>query len=87
MRSAETEFIGGPLDGRVLPVYLSPFSAVPKLYKVPVPAHGEEPARTLVYARAKRYSSKGRPRWVYEYQAPPAERPVAEPEPRQTDGE
>ncbi|MFF7631921.1 hypothetical protein ACFZB9_02025 [Kitasatospora sp. NPDC008050] len=67
MRSADTEFIGGPLDGRVLPIYLSPFNAVPKVYKVPVPAHGEEPARTLVYLRAKRYSAKGRPRWVYEY--------------------
>ncbi|MGF1427324.1 hypothetical protein [Kitasatospora sp. LaBMicrA B282] len=69
MRSAETEFIGGPLDGRILPVYLNPFNAVPKVYKVPVPAHGEEPARTLVYRRAKRHSAKGRPRWVYEYEA------------------
>ncbi|MDH6115775.1 hypothetical protein [Kitasatospora sp. GAS204B] len=80
MRSADTEFIGGPLDGRVLPVYLSPFNAVPKRYSVPVPAHGEEPARTLVYVRAKRYSSKGRARWVYEYQVPESERPDAEPE-------
>ncbi|WP_329563694.1 hypothetical protein [Kitasatospora sp. NBC_01266] len=83
MRSADTEFIGGPLDGRVLPVYLSPFNAVPKVYQVPVPATDEQPARTLVYLRAKRYSSKGRPRWVYEYQVPESERPLEEQRPEE----
>lgn len=71
MRSADTEFIGGPLDGRVLPILLSPFNAVPKVYSVPVPAHGDVPAQTLRYERAKAYSSKGRARWQYEYVPPP----------------
>ncbi|MFI9272569.1 hypothetical protein ACIGXM_17845 [Kitasatospora sp. NPDC052896] len=68
MKSAETEFIGGPLDGQILPILLSPFNGVPKVYKVPVPAHGDEPARTLVYTRAKAFDSRGRARWQYTYQ-------------------
>ncbi|MFE0462000.1 hypothetical protein ACFW1A_22400 [Kitasatospora sp. NPDC058965] len=67
MRSADTEFHGGPLDGRVLPVLLTPFNNVPKYYRVPVPAHADEPARTLVYVRAKEFDAKGRSRWRYEY--------------------
>ncbi|WP_441246378.1 hypothetical protein [Kitasatospora sp. McL0602] len=67
MRSAETEFIGGPLDGRVLDVLLTPLSNVPKVYRVPVPAHGDVPGVTLVYRRAKEYDAKGRWRWRYEY--------------------
>ncbi|MDH6574991.1 hypothetical protein [Kitasatospora sp. MAP5-34] len=67
MRSAETEFIGGPLDGKVLPIMLSPFNSVPKIYRVPVPAHGDVPSTTLIYRRAKEYDAKGRSRWRYEY--------------------
>ncbi|WP_063857257.1 MULTISPECIES: hypothetical protein [unclassified Kitasatospora] len=67
MRSTDTEFHGGPLDGRVLPIALTPFNNVPKTYRVPVPAHGENPATTLVYHRAKEYDPKGRWRWRYEY--------------------
>lgn len=72
MKSADTPFVGGPLDGRTLPVGLTPLSSVPKFYKVPVPAHGDTPAVTLVYRRAKEHDAKGRWRWVYEYQAPDA---------------
>jgi len=67
VKSADTEFVGGPLDGKVLPIMLSPFHNVPKVYKVPVPAHGDTPATTLVYRRAKEYDPKGRWRWRYEY--------------------
>ncbi|MFE9427976.1 hypothetical protein ACFYNO_34045 [Kitasatospora sp. NPDC006697] len=70
MRSADTEFVGGPLDGRVLPILLSPFNAVPKVYRVPVPAYGNRAAETLVYDRAKVHDAKGRPRWRYEYRPP-----------------
>ncbi|BAJ28182.1 MULTISPECIES: hypothetical protein [Kitasatospora] len=68
MKSADTEFIGGPLDGRVLPVPLGMMHSVPKVYRVPVPAYGDTPAVTLVYRRAKEYGPKGgRYRWRYEY--------------------
>ncbi|MFD7641105.1 hypothetical protein ACFV4P_10680 [Kitasatospora sp. NPDC059795] len=67
MKSSDTEFLGGPLDGRVLPILLSPLHTVPKVYRVPVPAHGDTPAITLVYRRAKEYNAKGRFRWRYEY--------------------
>ncbi|WP_055587118.1 hypothetical protein [Peterkaempfera griseoplana] len=70
MRSADTEFVGGPLDGRVLPILLSPFNNVPKVYRVPVPAHLDRPATTLEYHRAKQYDARGRWRWRYEYGAP-----------------
>lgn len=59
--------MGGPLDGTVLPILLSPFNNVPRIYRVPVPAHGGNPAVTLIYRRAKQYDSKGRWRWFYEY--------------------
>ncbi|MFF4650601.1 hypothetical protein [Streptomyces sp. NPDC001380] len=69
MRSAETEFVGGPLDGRVLPIPVGPFNGVPKTYRVPVPAHLGRPASVLVYHRAKQYDARGRWRWRYEYAA------------------
>ncbi|MER5638510.1 hypothetical protein ABT095_16305 [Kitasatospora sp. NPDC002227] len=69
MRSAKTEFHGGPLDGRVLDILLNTLGNVPKVYRVPVPAHGDTPAVTLVYRRAKEYDPKGRWRWRYEYDA------------------
>jgi hypothetical protein len=67
MRSTDTEFVGGPLDGRVLPIMVSLFNAVPKVYPVPVPAHGDEPARTLLYDRVKVHDAKGRAGYRYEY--------------------
>ncbi|GAA4846572.1 hypothetical protein [Kitasatospora terrestris] len=67
MKSADTEFVGGPLDGKVLPILLGLFHSVPKVYKVPVPTTDDRPAHTLVYRRAKEYDAKGRFRWRYEY--------------------
>lgn len=69
VKSADTEFVGGPLDGRVLPVLLGMTHSVPKVYRVPVPAHGDVPATVLVYRRAKEHDAKGRFRWRYEYDA------------------
>lgn len=69
VKSTETPFVGGPLDGRALPVMLTPFHNVPKVYRVPVPAYHDTPAVTLVYRRAKEYDAKGRWRWRYEYDA------------------
>ncbi|WP_371481931.1 hypothetical protein [Kitasatospora sp. NBC_00315] len=65
MRSAETEFVGGPLDGRILPIPLGPFNGVPKIYRVPVPAVGNTPAETLVYTRAKEQRGA---RWYWRYE-------------------
>ncbi|MFD0398426.1 hypothetical protein ACFVHI_10150 [Kitasatospora sp. NPDC127121] len=66
MKSADTEFIGGPLDGRILPIPLGPMFGVPKTYKVPVPAHGDSPARTLVYVRSKQVRGISW-HWRYEF--------------------
>jgi hypothetical protein len=71
MRSAETEFVGGPLDGRVLPILLGAFNDVPKVYRVPVPAGQDRPATVLVYRRAKVPGSRGRWRWRYEFEPAP----------------
>ncbi|WP_263105659.1 hypothetical protein [Kitasatospora sp. DSM 101779] len=68
MKSAETEFVGGPLDGRVLPIMLGSFWTIPKVYRVPVPATEGLPAVTLVYRRSKVFGTKGW-RWRYEYDA------------------
>ncbi|GAA2996365.1 hypothetical protein ACFVUY_12460 [Kitasatospora sp. NPDC058063] len=66
MKSADTEFVGGPLDGTILPIPLGPMLGVPKKYKVPVPAHGEAAARTLVYVRSKQVRGLSW-FWRYEY--------------------
>ncbi|WP_316520934.1 hypothetical protein [Kitasatospora brasiliensis] len=66
MKSADTEFVGGPLDGRILPIPLGPMFGVPKKYKVPVPAHEGVPARTLVYVRSKQVRGLSWS-WRYEY--------------------
>ncbi|MEV7781006.1 hypothetical protein [Kitasatospora sp. NPDC088351] len=65
MKSADTEFVGGPLDGRILPIPLGPMYGVPRTYKVPVPSHGDSPARTLVYVRAKQQRGAG---WFWRYE-------------------
>ncbi len=40
MRSEDTVFVGGPLDGRVLPVLVGATGRPPKTYEVPVPGSG-----------------------------------------------
>ncbi|MDQ0789154.1 hypothetical protein QFZ63_002941 [Streptomyces sp. B3I7] len=72
MKSADTPFVGGPLDGRVLPVLLGPTGHPPKTYRVPVPdAAGGEPT-VLVYRRVQ-YGRGGPPwlsqGWRYEFDA------------------
>ncbi|MEV6314753.1 hypothetical protein [Streptomyces sp. NPDC051776] len=70
MRSEEMPFVGGPLDGRVLPVLVGATGHPPKVYEVPVPdALGGEPA-VHVYRRVPAGYSKrlGLQRgWKYEY--------------------
>lgn len=44
MRSEETLFVGGPLDGRVLSVLVGANGRPPKTYEVPVPDPGSHTA-------------------------------------------
>lgn len=69
MRAEETEFVGGPLDGRVLPVLTGVFGNPPRTYSVPVPAvDGGEPV-VHVYVRTAHPDPRRRrlSRWRYEY--------------------
>ncbi|HWM35970.1 MAG TPA: hypothetical protein VNS49_02480 [Streptomyces sp.] len=49
MRSEETVFVGGPMDGRVLPVLVGVNGRPPKNYEVPVPAPETGRATVHVY--------------------------------------
>lgn len=70
MKSQDTPFVGGPLDGRVLPVLLGPTGHPPKTYRVPVPDAAGGPPAVLVYRRVQA-GPAGRfglhPGWKYEY--------------------
>lgn len=79
MKSENTPFEGGPLDGRVLPVLLGVTGHPPKTYRVPVPDAAGGPPTVLVYRREPRGYSKrlGLVRgWKYRYdpQGAPEER-------------
>lgn len=68
MRSAQTPFTGGPLDGRTLPVLLGPTGRPPKTYEVPVPQGGGR--RTVLVYRLEpaAVGRLGLPRgWRYVY--------------------
>lgn len=68
MRTEDVPFVGGPLDGRVLPVLTGPTGLPPKQYKVPVPDAAGGPPTVLVYRREPVAPSKrlGLPRgWRY----------------------
>ncbi len=70
MKSEETPFEGGPLDGRVLPVLLGPTGHPPKTYRVPVPDSAGGPPTVLVYRRVQAGVSKKlglHQGWKYEY--------------------
>ncbi|MEU1189624.1 hypothetical protein [Streptomyces sp. NPDC005859] len=72
MKSEDTPFEGGPMDGRVLPVLLGPTGHPPKTYRIPVPDSAGGPPTVLVYRRVPRGHSKklGLPQgWKYEYAA------------------
>ncbi|WP_225846328.1 hypothetical protein [Streptomyces sp. HPF1205] len=78
MRHEETEFVGGPLDGRVLEVMVGLTGQPPKVYPVPVPQpDGSE--RVYVYVRtpAKEVRPARRARWVFVYE--PEGRPASGP--------
>ena len=49
MRSEPTPFVGGPLDGRVLPVLTGLTGRPPATYEVPVPAADGGPATIHFY--------------------------------------
>jgi hypothetical protein len=69
VKSEETEFVGGPLDGRVLPVLVGLTGNPPRRYSVPVPdPDGGEPT-VYVYRRVLNPDPRRRPgaRWRYEY--------------------
>ncbi|MGA4851302.1 hypothetical protein ACOBQB_35525 [Streptomyces sp. G5(2025)] len=70
MKSEETPFVGGPLDGRVLPVLLGPTGHPPKVYRVPVPDDAGGPPTVLVYRRTPTKPAQRltlTPKWQYEY--------------------
>ncbi|MET8682069.1 hypothetical protein ABZW18_31965 [Streptomyces sp. NPDC004647] len=70
MRSEETPFVGGPLDGRVLPVLLGATGHPPKVYEVPVPDPDGGDPTVHIYRRVPAGYSKrlGLQRgWKYEY--------------------
>lgn len=54
VKSQDTPFEGGPMDGRVLPVLLGITGHPPKTYRIPVPAPDGGPATVLVYRRVPR---------------------------------
>ncbi|MFF4589754.1 hypothetical protein [Streptomyces sp. NPDC001388] len=51
MKSQDTPFEGGPMDGRVLPVLLGMTGHPPKTYRIPVPDAAGGPPTVLVYRR------------------------------------
>lgn len=70
VRSENTPFEGGPLDGRVLPVLVGPTGHPPKWYKVPVPNDDGTPPTVYAYRRVPSGYTKrlGLQRgWKYEY--------------------
>ncbi|WP_151478153.1 hypothetical protein [Streptomyces albicerus] len=70
MKSEDTPFEGGPLDGRVLPVLLGATGHPPKVYRVPVPDKAGGPPTVLVYRRVQAGTSRRlslHQGWKYEY--------------------
>ncbi len=75
MRSEDTPFVGGPLDGRILPVLVGPTGHPPKVYRVPVPDAAGGPPTVLVYRRVTGARSRRlglHLSWAYEYDSDPA---------------
>ncbi|MBT3168008.1 hypothetical protein HTV80_33710 [Streptomyces sp. Vc74B-19] len=70
MKSEDTPFEGGPMDGRVLPVLLGITGHPPKTYRIPVPAPDGGPPTVLVYRRVPRGTGRLTgltARWKYLY--------------------
>ncbi|WP_327392895.1 MULTISPECIES: hypothetical protein [unclassified Streptomyces] len=70
MRSEDTSFSGGPLDGRTLPVPLGPTGRPPRSYEVPVPdTDGGTPTVYVYRLEPARVNRLGLPRgWKYVYE-------------------
>ena len=58
VKSQDTPFEGGPMDGRVLPVLLGMTGHPPKTYRIPVPDPAGGRPTVLVYRRVPRGHSK-----------------------------
>jgi hypothetical protein len=69
VRHEQTEFVGGPLDGRVLDVLVGVTGQPPRVYTVPVPQPEGGPEREYVYHREPSPGPRGarRTRFVYVY--------------------
>jgi hypothetical protein len=70
VKSEDTPFEGGPMDGRVLPVLVGPTGHPPKTYTIPVPDAAGGPPTVLVYRRVPRAHGRrtGLPKgWKYTY--------------------
>lgn len=76
MRHEDTEFVGGPLDGRVLGVLAGMTGQPPRVYTVPVPAPEGGPPVVHMYHREPSPGPRGsrRTRWVFVYD-PEGKRP------------
>jgi hypothetical protein len=76
VRHEDTEFVGGPLDGRVLQVLTGTTGQPPRVYTVPVPDPAGGPEAVHVYHREPSPGPRGsrRTRWVFVYD-PEGERP------------
>jgi hypothetical protein len=77
VRHEETEFVGGPLDGRVIEVLVGMTGQPPKVYRVPVP--GPEGERVYVYHRRPAEGPRAERRthlvFVYDPEGRPPEGP------------
>ncbi|GAB7104445.1 hypothetical protein JCM4814A_27590 [Streptomyces phaeofaciens JCM 4814] len=70
MKSEDTPFEGGPMDGRVLPVLVGPTGHPPKTYRIPVPDAAGGPPTVLVYRRVPRGHTRRlgiQQGWKYAY--------------------
>ena len=70
VKSEDTPFEGGRMDGRVLPVLVGPTGHPPKTYRIPVPDAAGGPPTEVVYRRVPRGHSRrlGLPLgWKYAY--------------------
>lgn len=76
MRHERTEFVGGPLDGRVIEVLVGMTGQPPRVYTVPVPTPEGGPGHTYVYHREPSPGPRAsrRTRWVYVHD-PEGKRP------------
>ncbi|GGU80126.1 hypothetical protein GCM10010260_10400 [Streptomyces filipinensis] len=70
VKSQDTPFEGGPMDGRVLPVLVGATGHPPKTYRIPVPDPDGGPPTVLVYRRVPRGHSRRLgliQGWKYEF--------------------